>query len=55
MFEQKYENYQMFSSERFHFSVVKFVIYLNSYVFVMVFVDFFHKTFDGMTNIVDPD
>ena len=28
-FEQKYENYQNFSSESFHFSVVKFSTYLN--------------------------
>ena len=34
-FEQKYENYQNFSSERFHFLVVKFSIYLNRFVSVM--------------------
>ena len=34
-FEQKYENYQNFSTERFHFWVVKFSIYLNRRVFVM--------------------
>ena len=33
--EQKYENYQKFSSESFHFWVVKFSIYLNRRVFVM--------------------
>ena len=35
-FEQKYENYQNFSSENFHFLVVKFSIYLNRRIFVMV-------------------
>ena len=35
-FEQKYENYQNFSSESFHFLVVKFSIYLNRRVFVMI-------------------
>ena len=34
-FEQTYENYQNFSSESFHFLVVKFSIYLNMRVFVM--------------------
>ena len=34
-FEQKYENYQNFSSENFHFLVVKISIYLNRRVFVM--------------------
>ena len=34
-FEQKYENYQNTSSERFHFLVVIFSIYLNRRVFVM--------------------
>ena len=34
-FEQKYEKYQNFSSENFHFLVVKFSIYLNRRVFVM--------------------
>ena len=34
-FEQKYENYQSFSFETFHFLVVKFLIYLNRRVFVM--------------------
>ena len=34
-FEQKYEKYQNFSSENFHFLVVKFSIYLNWRVFVM--------------------
>ena len=34
-FEQKKEKYQNFSSENFHFLVVKFSIYLNRRVFVM--------------------
>ena len=34
-FEQKYEKYQNFSSENFHFLVVKFSIYLNKRVFIM--------------------
>ena len=35
-FEQKYENYQNFSSESFYFLMVKFSVYLNRHVFVMV-------------------
>ena len=34
-FDQKYEKYQFFLSEKFHFLVVKFSIYLNRHVFVM--------------------
>ena len=34
-FEQKYENYQNFSSENFHILVVKISVYLNRRVFVM--------------------
>ena len=34
-FEQKYEKYQNFLSENFHFLVVKFSEYLNRHVFVM--------------------
>ena len=34
-FEQKYENYQNFLSENFHFWIVKFSVYLNKHVFVM--------------------
>ena len=34
-FENKCENYKNFSSESFHFLVVKFLIYLNRRVFVM--------------------
>ena len=36
IFEQKYENYQNFSSENFHFLVGKNSVYLNRHVFVMV-------------------
>ena len=35
-FEQKYEKYRIFLSENFHFWVVKFSVYLNRHVFVMV-------------------
>ena len=35
-FEQKYENYQNFVSEIFQFLEVKFSIYLNRHVFVIV-------------------
>ena len=34
-FEQKYEEYQNFLSDLFHFLVVKFSVYLNRRVFVM--------------------
>ena len=34
-FEQKYDKYQNFLSENFHFLVVKFSVYLNSFIFVM--------------------
>ena len=34
-FEQKFENYQIFSFESFHFLVVKFSIYLNRCVFIV--------------------
>ena len=34
-FEQKYEKYQKFLAENFHFLVVKFSVYLNRHVFVM--------------------
>ena len=34
-FEQKYEKYQKFLSENFHFLLVKFSVYLNRHVFVM--------------------
>ena len=35
-FEQKLEQYQNFLSENFHFLMVKFSIYLNRRVFVMI-------------------
>ena len=35
-FEQKYEKYKSFLSENFQFLELKFSIYLNSRVFVMV-------------------
>ena len=35
-FEQKYEKYQNFLSENFRFLVVKFSVYLNRRVFVMI-------------------
>ena len=34
-FEQKYEKYQNFLSENFHFLMVKFSVHLNRRVFVM--------------------
>ena len=45
-FEQKYEKYQNFLSENFHFLVVKFSIYLNRRVFVM---------FSGYSILYQPD
>ena len=35
-FEQKYEKYQIFLSEIFPFLEVKFSVYLNRHVFVMI-------------------
>ena len=35
-FEQKFEKYQFFFSEIFQFLMVKFSVYLNRLVFVMV-------------------
>ena len=35
-FEQKYEKYQIFLSEKLPFLVIKFSVYLNRHVFVMV-------------------
>ena len=34
--EQKYEKYQNCLSENFHFLVVKFSVYLNRHVFIMM-------------------
>ena len=42
-FEQKYGKYQIFSSENIHFLLVKFSVYLNRYVFIMICIDL--KTF----------
>ena len=39
-FEHKYEKYQIFLFEKFPFLIVKFSIYLNSHVFVMMPTDF---------------
>ena len=36
-FEQKYEKYQNFYLNFFHFLVVKFSVYLNRLVFIMLF------------------
>ena len=36
--EQKYEKYRNFLSENFHFLVVKFSVYLNRHVFVMMLI-----------------
>ena len=36
-FEQKYEKYQNFLSEKFHFLVAKLSVYLYRHVFVMTF------------------
>ena len=41
-FEQNYEKYQNFSSENFHFLVVKFSVYLNRHVFVMGYFSYFY-------------
>ena len=38
-FEQKYEKYRNFLSENFHFLVVKFSVYLNRHVFVMIVIE----------------
>ena len=35
-FEQKYEKYQIFLYINFHFLVVKFTVFLNRHVFVMI-------------------
>ena len=35
-FEKKYEKYQNFISENFPFLFVKFSIYLNRHVFIMI-------------------
>ena len=35
-FEQKYEKYQKFLSEDFQFLLIKFSVYLNRHIFVMI-------------------
>ena len=35
-FGQKYEKYQNFSSDYFHFLVIKFSVYLNRHVLIML-------------------
>ena len=51
-FEQKYENYQNFSSENFHILVVKISVYLNRHVFTMwtSTVEFEMQGTDNMAN-----
>ena len=51
-FEQKYEIYQNFSSENFHFWVVKFSIYLNRRVFVMEMKTIYPNKRESPHNIV---
>ena len=46
MFEQKYEKHLNFLFENFHFWVVKFSVYLNRHVFVMIKVKY-RETFHG--------
>ena len=46
-FEQKYEKYQIFLSDNFHFLVVKFSVYLNTHNFVMIC----NRTTFGQTHI----
>ena len=48
-FEQKYEKYQNFSSENVQFLEVKFSIYLNRRVFLMICIPVFNA------NSADPD
>ena len=49
-FEQKYEKYQKFLSENFHFLVGKFSVYLNRHVFVMS--AFFVNAYSGGTHLI---
>ena len=37
-FKQKYEKYQNFLSENFHFTAMKVSVYLNRHVFIMLFI-----------------
>ena len=57
-FEQKYEEYQNFLSENFHFLEVRFSVYLNRHVFVMPYyhslIHFVWKTWQtGKSTSVD--
>ena len=49
-FEQKYEIYQIFISENFHFLVVKFSVYLNRHDFVMYKHLMYRDSFPGIYN-----
>ena len=40
VFEQNCENYQNFLFEKFYFMVVKFSVYLNRHVFIMIITNF---------------
>ena len=54
-FEQKYEKYQKFVSENFHFLVGKFSVYLNRHVFIMIFMQLLLNIFVRAANSLDPD
>ena len=45
-FEQKYETYQSFLSENFQFLVMKFSMYLNRCVFVMIIPPMLYSIFN---------
>ena len=49
-FEQKYEIYQIFISENFHFLVVKFSVYLNRHDFIMYKHLMYRDSFPGIYN-----
>ena len=51
-FEQKYEKYQSFSSENLQFLEVKFSIYLNRRVFLMLFLIFINDLPDNINSTV---
>ena len=44
------KNYQDFLSENFHFLMVKFSVYLNRRVFVMVASDFWYRRLTDICN-----
>ena len=54
-FEQKYEKYQNFLSEKFHFLVIKFSVYLNRRVFEMINPFDYMMCHGLLANSVDPD